>query len=434
MRFQKNAHRLDDVTRRDFVTGAARAFLGLGTLPLLSGLARAVGDDAIPLRPTTARHVIYLYMNGGMSHLDTFDPKPGKETQGPIEAIATRADGVQISQYFPNLAQQMDKVALISSMFSSQGAHAQGQYFMHTSYLLRGTIRHPSLGAWVSRMRGRLNPSLPAHVAIGGGSNDASCGFLEFEHAPLPIGNPEAGLQNSRRPQTVDAETFDRRQARLAQMNDAFADRYDQKQVRAYDKMYEQAVRLMSSEDLLAFDINQEPPSLREAYGDDPFGQGCLLARRLVEHGVRYVEVGNGGWDTHNENFDAMADKCPPLDRTLATLLADLESRGLLEETLVVLATEFGRTPTIVAGRNGRNHYPQAFTCWMTGGGVRGGQRYGRTDAEGREIVENKVTVPDINATIAHALGLPIDHVMTSPSGRPFQVADKGQPVTALFG
>ncbi|MEQ8762531.1 MAG: DUF1501 domain-containing protein [Planctomycetota bacterium] len=434
MRIQKRLAAFDDVSRRDFVAGAAKAFLGLTAMPWLAPAARALQDDGVPTKPATARNVIYLFMNGGMSHLDTFDPKPGEETQGPIEAIQTKADGVRISQYFPSLAQQMDKIALVSSMFSNQGAHAQGQYFMHTSYLLRGTIRHPSLGAWVSRMRGRINPTLPAHVAIGNGVDDASCGFLESEHAPLPIGDPEAGLQNSTRAEGVSPEAFDRRLARLQQMNGEFAQRYDQKAVRAYDKMYEQAVRLMSSEDLAAFDITREPDSLREAYGSDPFGQGCLLARRLVEHGVRYVEVGNGGWDTHNENFDAMADKCPPLDRTLATLLADLDSRGLLHETLVVLATEFGRTPDIVAGRNGRNHYPKAFTCWMAGGGIRGGQRYGATDAQGREIADRMVTVPDFNATIAHALGLPTDHVMTSPSGRPFRVADKGEPVTALFG
>jgi hypothetical protein len=197
--------------------------------------------------------------------------------------------------------------------------------------------------------------------------------------------------------------------------------------------MYEQAVKLMESKDLEAFDIRKEPEELRAAYGNDRFGQGCLLARRLVEHKVRFVEVVSEGWDTHNQNFDELEEKGPALDRTLAALLADLEARGMLEETLVVVATEFGRTPDINAQREGRDHYPKAFACLLAGGGIRGGQAWGRTDDQGREIVENPVRVQDFNATIAFALGLPLDFEVYSPSRRPFRVADKGKPVTALF-
>ena len=196
--------------------------------------------------------------------------------------------------------------------------------------------------------------------------------------------------------------------------------------------MYDEAVLLMRSDELEVFDLDREPDVLRDAYGRDRFGQGCLLARRLVEHNVRFVEVVLGGWDTHNENFEEMEEKCPELDRALATLLADLEARGMLEETLVVLATEFGRTPDINS-RVGRDHHPQAFTCLLAGGGIRGGQVHGKTDREGREILEGKVTVPDFNATLAHALGLPLEHELTSPEGRPFTVAHKGVPVTSLF-
>ena len=237
----------------------------------------------------------------------------------------------------------------------------------------------------------------------------------------------------SRRPKGVSSGTADRRQQLLAKMNTEFAERFDQKDVRAYADMYEQAVTLMTSSELAAFDLTQEPDEIREAYGDNRFGQGCLLARRLVEHGVRFIEVVNGGWDTHDQNFDRMEDLCPPLDRALASLLADLEARGLLDDTLVVLATEFGRSPTIVSGRNGRNHYPKAFSGLLAGGGVRGGTVWGRTDKEGREIVENPVTVPEFNATIAHAVGLPADHIVYSPSRRPFTIANKGQPVTEVF-
>jgi hypothetical protein len=189
----------------------------------------------------------------------------------------------------------------------------------------------------------------------------------------------------------------------------------------------------MRSSDLVAFDIDLETPAMRASYGETPFGSGCLLARRLVEHGVRYVEVVSDGWDTHADNFDRLGDLTPAIDQGLSALLADLDARGLLHETLVVLATEFGRTPDIDQDQ-GRNHYPKAFSCLLAGGGVRGGQRYGSTDDEGREVVSDPVSIQDFNATIAHAAGLPLDYVVTSPTGRPFKVADKGVPITSIFG
>jgi hypothetical protein len=372
-------------------------------------------------------------MSGGMTHLDTFDLKPGAATQGPTEALKTSADGVQISKHLPNLARHMDKVAVINSLNSTQGAHAPGQYYMHTSYTVRGTIKHPTMGAWLNLMGGRQNPNLPGHVAIGGGSNGASGGFLESKFAPLPIGDPAAGLQDSRRANAVTAEMFDRRLERAQAMKQQFAAAHDQKDVRAYTDMYDEAVRIMNSKDLEAFDLRKEPESIRAAYGTSSFGQGCLLARRLIENKVRFVEVEHGGWDTHNENFEAMEEKLPVIDQALSALLSDLDSRGLLEETMVVLTTEFGRTPKIVTERSGRNHYPKAFSALMAGGGIKGGLKYGKTDATGEEVVEGKMSVPDFNATIAYGLGLPLDHVVHSPSGRPFTVADKGKPVTDLF-
>lgn len=426
---------MDDLSRRRFLSGAAMSLLGVGGLPLLDSLALAQEKQGgpAPLRPATAKNVIYLFMSGGMTHLDTFDLKPGAATQGPTEALKTNADGVQISSHLPNLARHMDKIAVINSLNSTQGAHAQGQYFMHTSYTLRGTIKHPTMGAWLNLMGGRQNPNLPGHVQIGGGSNGASAGFLESRFAPLPIGDPAAGLQDSTRASGVTAEIFNRRLERAKAMNQEFAASHDQKEVRAYSDMYDEAVRLMSSKDLEAFDLRKEPDSLRQAYGTSSFGQGCLLARRLIENKVRFVEVEQGGWDTHNENFESMEEKLPVIDQALSALLSDLDSRGLLDETLVVLTTEFGRTPKIVTERMGRNHYPKAFSGLMAGGGIRGGQKYGKTDATGEEVVENKVSVPDFNATIAYALGLPLDHIVHSPSGRPFTVADKGKPVTAIF-
>ncbi|MEC9091485.1 MAG: DUF1501 domain-containing protein [Planctomycetota bacterium] len=431
MSFQPNP--CDPGSRRQFVANAAKCWLGLGTLPLVP--ASAKGDSKSGIQPGgTAKRVIYLYMSGGMTHLDTFDTKPGSETQGPCESINTSVPGVQISEYFPKLAKQMHHVAAINSLSSTQGAHQQGRYFMHTSYFVRGTIKHPDLGGWTSYFLGKEKGNLPGNVKIGGSSSGLGGGFLESKYSALPIGDPEAGLQNSKLPRGIDGDRFARRINRAKEMNQKFLDRYNDKQVRAYSGMYDEAVKVMKSEDLGAFDLSLEKTDVRNQYGMGRFGQACLLARRLVESGVRFVEVDNGGWDTHTDNFGRVETKGRELDQALATLISDLEQRDLLKDTLIVLATEFGRTPKIVTERqNGRNHYPKAFSGLLIGGGIQGGIKYGKTDKEGREVEENPVEVPDFNATIGYALGLPLEKDVFSPSRRPFRVAHKGKPITALF-
>jgi len=438
--FHRAARQGCDVSRRSFVSSLARGLLGVSAAGMVGSRIGALAAQTLPrplltLRPRhqQAQQVIYLFLRGGMSHLDTLDPKPGAPTQGPTEALRTRADGVLLGQHLPLLAEQMDKACIISSMTSTQGAHQQAQYLMRTSYEKRGTIQHASLGAWHNRVMERQNGTLPGHVIIGGAADMPSAGFFPPQFAALPIGSAESGLQNSKLPRGVDEARFRQRLERLARMNGAFAETHPQRQVTAYGEMYAEAVRLMRSSDLAAFDVAQEPEVLRRTYGADlPFGAGCLLARRLVEHGVRFVEVVSNGWDTHADNFDRLADLTPAIDRGLASLLADLDGRGLLRQTLVVLATEFGRTPDIDQDQ-GRNHYPKAFSCLLAGGGVRGGQRFGQTDAEGREVIENDVSIPDFNATIAYGLGMPLDNEIQSASGRPFKVADQGNPVTELF-
>jgi hypothetical protein len=427
----------DEVSRRRFMSRAASTFLGVGMMPaaneILSGKVYGAGANASKMKQVpTAKNVIYLYMSGGMTHLDTFDPKPGAETQGPTQAIKTSADGVRIGEYLPKTAQQMHHACVINSLSSTQGAHEQGRYFMHTSYTLRGTIRHPAMGAWLLKFQDRLNSTLPGNVVIGNGSRHPGAGFFEAKFSPLMINNPQEGLQNSKRMKDLSEDQFHSRIDLAKKLDEKFQDKYSHKGVRAYKDMYDDAVGLMQSKDLEAFDLTQEPAELREAYGDDPFGQGCLLARRLVENNVRFVEVSLGGWDTHQGNFVRVPERCDILDRGLATLLEDLHRRGLLDETLVVVATEFGRTPDI--NQNvGRDHYPKAFSCMLAGGGVKGGTIYGKTDKEGREVVENKVLVPDLNATIGYGLGLPLDHVLYSPSKRPFTLAHDGQPFPEIF-
>jgi hypothetical protein len=289
------------------------------------------------------------------------------------------------------------------------------------------------MGAWALKFQGPRNPSLPANVMIGNDSSHPGAGFFESRFSPLMINNPEEGLRNSSTRKGVTEDQFAYHLDLSAKLDRDFVEKYRQKNVQAYTDMYADAVRLMKSRDLVAFDISKEPEGLRARYGKNPFGQGCLLARRLAEHDVRFVEVSLGGWDTHNANFVNVPEQADVLDNALATLLDDLERRGMLDDTLVAVATEFGRTPEINPNE-GRDHHPAAFTCLLAGGGIRGGQVYGKTNESGSEIIENKVRVQDFNATIGYALGLPLDTVLYSPSKRPFTLADKGQPVAQLFG
>ena len=422
--------------RRQFITGAAQSFLGVTALSQLGGKAFAIpGENTSPLKQVpTARNVIYLYMTGGMSHLDTWDPKPDNgDVMGLTKTLDTKVDGMRLSENIPLLARQADKLAVIRGMNSTQGAHEQGNYFMHTSYTLRSSIRHPSMGAWLQKFQDRGNPTLPGSVMIGNDSRHPGAGFFESRFAPLMINDPESGISNVRPNEWFTEERFASRLSIAKQLDKKFAATYDVKNVRAYSDMYDDAVKMMKSEELKAFDLDAEPDALREKYGRDRFGQGCLLARRLVEHGVRHVEVSFGSWDTHNANFTRVPELCDELDSAMSTLISDLEARGMLNDTLIVLATEFGRTPEINAN-DGRDHHPAGFSCVLAGGGIRGGQVYGATDEKGDKVVDGSTTIPDLNATIGYALGLPLDQVLYSSTKRPFTIADKGKPLTQLFG
>ncbi len=425
----------DELTRRQFVTHAARAYLGVHLFPMLGGTLASAAPEAAA-KGGTAKSVIYLYMSGGMSHLDTFDPKPKKkEVMGKTEAIPTKADGVMVGHYLKKTAEVMDKVCVINSMNSTQGAHEQGSYIMHTSYSLRGTIKHPSLGAWVLKLGDRIHPELPGFVAVDSTPELAGGGFLGAKFSAALIGSPDQGLQDSRRADEVTQEDFERRLSLADKMNRQFHDRYANADVKAYEELYREAIALMDSKDLKAFDLKLESEATRNLYGSGRFAQGCLLARRLVQNGVRFIEVQLGGWDTHYDNFTGVAGRCQEFDQAYAALITDLEKCGKLQDTLVVVATEFGRTPEIKAEhKDGRDHHPEAFSCLLAGGGIKGGVKHGTTDASGGKVKDGIVSVQDFNATIAHALALPYDTVIMSPTKRPFKIADKGVPVTTLFG
>jgi len=265
---------------------------------------------------------------------------------------------------------------------------------------------------------------------VNSGSAYPGSGFFPPAMSPIPISNPETGLQNIK-PTTSDNQ-FKKRISLMDEFDASFRKKFQSEDVKAYSEFYDETMKLMKSEGLKAFDLSQEPAALREKYGRNQFGSGALLARRLVQSGVRFVEVQSGGWDMHNNIDTALGGTGATMDKVFAALIEDLASHGLLESTMVVMGSEFGRTPDINENE-GRDHYPLAYSTVFAGGGVKGGYIHGATDKDGRRVADKQVTPLDFQATIGHAMGLPVDEVVMSPSNRPFTVGDKGVPVLDIF-
>jgi hypothetical protein len=419
-------NKFDEFSRRQFMERVAKTALGVTLLPVGAQMARAAETGG------TAKRVIYLFMEGGMSHIDTFDPKTGstKGASDPIKADSGSGNLDFLGGYLPKLAKQANKLSIIRSMSSKTGVHESGRYIMRTAYEPRGTIVHPSMGAWASHFLGRIEGvMLPDSVTIGNGGHPGA-GFFPPALSPIPITNAATGLQNTR--SAVGDDVFTKRVALMDEFDSSFRKKFQSEDVKAYTEFYDETMKLLKSKDLAAFDISQEPANVREKYGNSGFGQGCLLARRLVESGVRFVEVQAGGWDMHNGIDQAMTTNGTTLDTAFSALISDLEEKGLLKDTLVVLGSEFGRTPDINEN-NGRDHYPLVYSTVLAGGGTKGGFVYGSSDKDGKRVADKQTAPEDFVATIAYAMGLPIGEVVMSPSGRPFTVGHKGVPVTDIF-
>jgi hypothetical protein len=377
-----------------------------------------------------AKKVIFLWMNGGMTHIDTWDPKTG-DTKGPTDPIKGKGQVDFLGGTMENMAKVSDKITIVRSMSSKTGVHEAGTYIMKTGYEPRGTIVHPCMGSWASNFLGRIKGvTLPDSVVVNSGSSYPGSGFFPPALSPVPISNPETGLQNIR-PSTDDGQ-FQKRLSLMNEFDSSFRKKFQSEDVKAYTEFYDETMKLMKSEDLKAFDLSNEPAATREKYGRNSFGQGALLARRLVQAGVRYVEVQFGGWDMHNNIDTALNGTGATMDKVFAALIEDLAATGLLESTMVVMGSEFGRTPD-VNENEGRDHYPLAYSTVFAGGGVKGGYTYGATDKDGRRVADKQVSPSDFQATIGHAMGLPVDEVVMSPSNRPFTVGDKGAPVLDIF-
>ncbi len=420
--------------RRTFMSTAAKSLLGVSVAGALtnSGMNSIAHAAAATSVAGKAKSVIYLYMTGAMSHLDTFDPKPGSESQGETQPTKTRVPGIQITDKMPKLAYLMNGIALVRSLTTETGAHEQGRYLMRTSYKPLKSIRHPALGTWANHILKKANPNLPGNVLIGSAAGHPAAGFLPASIAPVPISNPAAGLQNSKSPGYVDDDIFRKRMSLARQFDAKFKTSVDSHLVQAYDETYREAVRLMGSFELNVFDIKQEKQEIRDFYGDNRFGQGCLLARRLVQKGVRFVEVEYDGWDNHNDIYSRIPGLATNVDNAVGALLKDLASKGMLDEVLVVIATEFGRTPKINENA-GRDHHPGVFSGLMCGAGIRGGQVYGKSDDKGHSPEEDAVYPEDFNATIAAAMGLPLEEEFFAPNGRPFRICNSGTPIEELL-
>ena len=372
-------------------------------------------------------------MSGGPSQTDTFDLKPGHKNGGPFKEIQTSVPGVKIGEYLPKLARHMDRLAVIRSMKTREGDHGRATYHLRTGNLPQGSIEFPTLGALVAREHDSPASDLPGYVSIfpagSLGQAAVSAGFLGPRHAPLIVAQEtgaggELRVRHLARPAHVSALEADERLELLREMETDFVRSRPGIATSSHLNAYDRAVRLMQKSAATAFDLRQEPTRLRDAYGRNRFGQGCLLARRLVERGVPFVEVGLGGWDTHERNFEGVSELCGTLDSAWATLMADLEQRGLLESTVVVWMGEFGRTP-VINSRQGRDHYPNAWSVVLGGGGIRGGAVVGKTSKDGLAVEERPVSVPDLLATLCQALGVDHERQNMSNVGRPIRIVDK---------
>jgi uncharacterized protein (DUF1501 family) len=412
------------ISRRGFLR-----WLGAGT----AGLAGMGWLDRLTLHAAQLRKqnraCILLWMAGGPSQFETFDPKPGADTQGPTRAIPTAASGIAIAEHWRKVAAVAKDLAFIRSMTSKEGNHGRATYLLHTGYTPSGGIVHPGFGSIVASMLGQADFDLPNFVSIQGQSVGPS--FLGVHYAPFVVLDPNRRPDNLAAPVTGDR--LRRRMDLLRELEGPFAQEGTADQVRDHQALYKQTAQMVLSPRVKAFDLGAEPEKLRTVYGRTPFGQGCLMARRLVEAGVPFIEVQSSGWDTHGNELPTLKKLIPPVDQGMAALVADLKARGLLDRTLVVWMGEFGRMPRINLTA-GRDHFPAAFGAVLAGGGAKGGQVIGATDKLGTAVSERPVTVQDLFCTFCKSLGIDPRHENQSNVGRPLKVVEDGKVVQEVFG
>jgi len=434
---------------------------------MLNTLAAGVGAASVsPWFPAFAetlvadtqrkRHFILLWMSGGPTQTDTFDMKPNHENGGEFKEIQTASPGLRFSEHFPKLAKLSDQMAVMRGLSTKEGDHGRGTYLMKTGHTpMSNPIRYPSIGSSLANQLSHGDISRPHYISVAPFrtfNRDAfGPGFLGPRFGPLFVGSsdvpggiatnqdgyPELRVQSLDRVQGISE---DRMKKRLQMWNDLQKDFLVSHQTGApqdHNSIYQAAAKFMNSQQAQAFDLSQEPEELREEYGKSVFGQGCLLARRLIENGVSVIEVSLGytsngvGWDTHSDNFNAVRDLSAELDAGWATLMRDLKDRGLLESTTILWMGEFGRTPKINEN-TGRDHFPSAWSAVLAGGGIKGGQAYGQTSDDGMTVVDGQISVMDLLATLCEAVGVGAYAANQHPNGRPIPLTD-GLPVKEVL-
>jgi len=412
--------------RRQFLTSSVAGSAGLALLPWASQLAAAAPS-------AKAKACILIFLEGGPSHIDTFDPKPGAPTGGPFTPVDTNVPGIQLNQPFPKLAQVMDKLALVRSLTSKEGDHDRATVLLHTGYSPVPALEYPSLGAIVAKERAEAADVAPSFVSFGETNGG---GFLGPEFGPYVVQDAANPALRLTLPEGFAEQRMAQRVQALEQLNLGFARRLQSTQPLAFTRLSTRADRMRQSPAFQAYDPAAEEPQLWATYGG-PDGDGYLarcvmLARRMVENGVRFIEIRTGGWDTHGDNFNQVQTLSAPLDAALSGLISDLAQRGLLDQTLVACFGEFGRTPTI-NGDNGRDHWSDVFSAVLAGGGVAGGKVVGASDEQGAAVKDRPVSVPDLHASLFSAFGIDPARQYTTPDGRPIHLTNKGSVVSELF-
>jgi hypothetical protein len=411
-----------------------RAGLGARKAALLAGSAESTRSAiAGPRQPsiTPAKRCVVLFMHGGASQIDTFDPKPGRPTGGEFAAIESSLPGLAMSEHLPGLAARMHQLTLIRSLTAKEGNHERARYLMHTGFSPQGGVVHPGFGAHAARAAAARTGDLPGYVSLN--LPGQGPGYLGAAYSPFIVPNTEKPVRNLAPPESLDDARSDRRLELWRKLEGEFAETHGSSAVQGARQIGEQAVAMTRAPELDAFDLSRESPQSHDRYGEGAFAQGCLMARRLLEAGVPYVEVGMRGWDTHDDNFGRVRTLSGELDRGASALIDDLIAGGLWSETLLIWLGDFGRTPRINA-RGGRDHFPRVSSVVLGGGPIRAGEVIGASDRDGEDIAERPVTVPDLFASLAAALGVDAGETHVTPGGRPVTTVDEaGTVVSELF-
>jgi uncharacterized protein (DUF1501 family) len=417
----------DGMNRRHFMAHLAGA--AVMASPAIA-FTNSLLANATDLRKKN-KSCIMLWMNGGPATIDIWDMKPGAATAGAFKPISTKVDGLQICEHLPQLAKQMDQLSVIRSMSTREADHGRGRYYMHTGYVPNPTIEHPSYGAVVAHELASQMPQLdiPPFVSVGGGS--IGPGFLGMTWAPFVVDSNgdvrDLNANAGKDPRTVQRISV------LEAMDEDFMNQRRGDEAEDHFKVLRKTVSMMTSKQMAAFKVNTEPASALDRYGRSAFGKGCLMARRLVEAGVPFVEVDMGGWDTHQNNFNTLErTKLPELDKAMSALIGDLKDRGLYDSTAIVWLGEFGRTPRI-NGNAGRDHYARAWSVVVGGAGFQRGVVVGATNEDGTQVTSEPYTSQDLMASVLKSLGISLDTTFTSNSGRPMKIANSGKVIKELF-